>query len=458
MKKFAILFLLTLSALLLVSCNTEQTDNDVLQNLESVVKQTTAEADDQFAYQKDLASWYTPEVDYKYDPHGDNSEGIEWLTRKEFNSYSIKDDRMFFRTKRFYTINGYHEDKMISYIDIKTGEKNYLCPNPLCSHYAEDGCLLVDVSDYYIIDNLLYTIKNLQRGINVYETIVEIDLEQNTMRELYQCTDIYDYVWFTSLKNNVIYFSYSKETERTDDGNGNIITKEEITKMYLDLATEKVGILKNNEDKYDTYYKIYESDTYIYWWDSINCDILVTDIEHKNEITVLNYESDYSLSSASYDSNTGELYLCISSDDMIREDLDHLDTEDGAIYVIDKENNVRKLEMPTEKITGFQLTNNYIYYTTYDPKDFGYTAFGYPCMMQDGGKIYRVSREDTTSPELVFDAKGELFPGAYIVFGDYLYIDYNELVQGADYANFRRTGSTARIHIEDQTIKWLNFD
>jgi len=457
MKKVVFLFILTIVTVLLVSCNNEPTDNDVLQNLESVVKQTTAEADDQFAYLNEIGEWYAPETEYKYDPESDDdSSGIY----DEYGNFLSADSRLYFRTKRVIYDHGIHEETMHTYIDIKTGDKHYLCPDPLCKHKTEEGCLIVDI--VYLLnhpnkENIIYAEKLIEEP-ELFWAIYEIDLEQYTEKLLFRCANIYEIATLNSIDDEKLYFTFTKETGRTKDENGNTIVEQEIQEMYIELSTHNIGIAESEKNKYDAYTKLGEKDNRIYWRDTENNRIIMTDSDYNNETTVFTHESGYSLPSIYYDSNTEELYICLCSDDMLREKLDYLDTEDGAIYVIDKENNIRKLEMPTEKITGFQLTNKYIYYTTYDPIDYGYTSFGYPCIVQDGGKIYRVSREDTTTPELVFDAKGELFLGTYTVIGDYLYIDYSELIEEGIYTHFRRVGSTARIHIEDQTIKWLNFD
>jgi len=349
---------------------------------------------------------------------------------------------------------------MHAYIDIKTGEKHYLCPDPLCSHKAEEGCLFVDIFQFYISNNRLYTTRRINNGINPYpvETIIEIDLEQNTVRELFQCDSEYDYIGFTSLEDNKIYFTYTKETLRTEDENGDIVTEDELTKMYLDLDTEKVYINEANSYTYETYSLLYKNNNDIYGIDQINNRIIMTDSDYKNEEVIFDYDEWYSIADAYFDKNTEELYFCLASINIIDAHMDYTDAEEGAIYVIDKENNVRKLEMPTEKITSFRLTKNYIYYTTYDPINFGMSVRGYDCVVEDSGKIYRVSRDDTTSPELVFDAKGEMFFESYIVMGDYLYIRYIEFINQVGAVYFRATYSTARIHMEDQTIKWLNFD
>jgi len=457
MKSVAILFLLTLSALLFVSCNDEQADKtDIIQNLEQKVQQITVSDDQQFEYQKELTPWYTPEVEYKYDPNGDNSDGIEWISRFEFGSYTLEDGQLRFLAK--YLLGGISEITMYTYLDIKTGEISYLCPNPLCSHRIEDGCLFVNLNGYERKDNYVYTVKYLYKGKYTHNTIVEIDIEQNTMRELFQCDNEYDYLSITSLKDDIIYFQYFEETERTENEDGQINTNVEMREMYLDLKTGKSGISEKSTSEDNDYYILYQTEDWIYFKDEKNNRIMVADKDCSKKKVLITYEPEYRVSSILYDSFTEELYLSISSDDIIMDSLDHLDIEKGDIYVIDKDNKARKIEMPSDKIRGFQLTRNYIYYTVYDPLYYGTSIRGFDCVRQDGGKIYRVSRDDTTSPELVFDAHEVLFPGSYIVLGDYIYIDYSELISGGGYSYFRRVGSTARIHMENQTIKWLNFD
>jgi len=462
MKKFAILFLLTLSTLLFVSCNNEKADNDVLQNLESVVKQTTAEADDQFAYQKDLASWYKPETEYKYNPEGDNSSGIITVFRKGLNTYDLSDDKLYMETKRVIYESGIQEENMIAYMDIETGEKHYLCPDPLCTHSVGSSCLFVDVTYYFANpdnDNLLYTTKRIyDGGYYSYGVIVEINMEENSMREVFRCSDIYDDMFLESIDRDKLYFTYIKETERIKDEDGNVTTKNEEIPMYLDLSTFVAEERDFSKDKYDSFYKLYEGSDCIYWLDREKSCVLTTDTNRKNEKILLTYEKGYSIISAAYDSNTEELYLGIGSDDMIMASSEYDGIEQGDIWVVDMNNNIRKVDMPSEKITGFQLTNKYIYYTTYDPINYGMSPRGFDCIDEDGGKIYRVRRDDTKKTELVFDAQNELFFASFVVLGDYIYIDYGELVSGNGYAHFRWAGSTARIHMEEQTIKWLNFD
>ena len=127
------------------------------------------------------------------------------------------------------------------------------------------------------------------------------------------------------------------------------------------------------------------------------------------------------------------------------------------VYKIDKEFNITEIPMPSEMITSIQLTKDYIYYTVYDPIQYG-TRKGHPILDTTGGKIYRVARDNTTEGELFFDAKGELiFRGAYCVVGDNLYLQYYKLKGVADDTSFYYTGSIARVNVKENTLKWINL-
>ena len=113
--------------------------------------------------------------------------------------------------------------------------------------------------------------------------------------------------------------------------------------------------------------------------------------------------------------------------------------------------------MPSEMITSFQLTRDYIYYTVYDPIQLG-SKNGRPLLDTTGGKIYRVPRDNTTEGELFFDAKGELiFRGAYCVVGDNLYLQYYKVRGSGDDMSTYYTGSIARVNVKENTLKWINL-
>lgn len=62
------------------------------------------------------------------------------------------------------------------------------------------------------------------------------------------------------------------------------------------------------------------------------------------------------------------------------------------------------------------------------------------------------------SPEVVFESHDQLFPEDYLVFGDYIYLDYLSLV-GKDTASayFMRMHTAYRVGISQKTIRWLHF-
>ena len=115
--------------------------------------------------------------------------------------------------------------------------------------------------------------------------------------------------------------------------------------------------------------------------------------------------------------------------------------------------------MPSELITDIQLTNDYIYYTVFDPVQYGVTRQGSPTVDETGNKLYRVKRSDTSSEELVFDGQNEvIFKDDYFVSGDYLYITYWKPKTRDGITYFYRIGSKARINMKENTIKWINLD
>jgi hypothetical protein len=114
--------------------------------------------------------------------------------------------------------------------------------------------------------------------------------------------------------------------------------------------------------------------------------------------------------------------------------------------------------MPSDKILEFKLTNEYFYYTVYDPIFYGTAPVGIPCICENGNKIYRVSRDDTAEGELVFDGHEKLFFKDYMVTGDFIYIYYIKFIKDDNFTWFNITGATARIDMENDTIKWFTLN
>ena len=129
---------------------------------------------------------------------------------------------------------------------------------------------------------------------------------------------------------------------------------------------------------------------------------------------------------------------------------------EGYILRVDGDLNVERLDMRSDLILDMQLTRDYIYYTSYDPIEYGISPRGGVCYDESGGKIWRVPRDDvSTEPELIFDGRGEFAFRGYYAVGDCLYLDYSEIVQENGIGYFRWHGINARVNFVDGTIKWL---
>ena len=194
-------------------------------------------------------------------------------------------------------------------------------------------------------------------------------------------------------------------------------------------------------------------------FDQHTYELYYTDMNFKSHVSLLKYDDDYYLKNLYYDKNTDELYAFIMYSELAYpEKMDMSDKDIHCkVYKIDKNFNLTEIPMPSEMITSIQLTKDYIYYTVYDPIQYG-TRKGHPILDTTGGKIYRVPRDNTTEGELFFDAKGELiFKGSYCVVGDNLYLQYYKLKGVADDTSFYYTGSIARVNVKENTLKWINL-
>ena len=137
------------------------------------------------------------------------------------------------------------------------------------------------------------------------------------------------------------------------------------------------------------------------------------------------------------------------------------DETEGYIVYIGNDLKAKRVDMPSDRIYDFRLTENYIYYSIYSPKQYGTTPVDTTCVSKSGNKIYRINRDisandGVSEPQLIFDGRDDIFFSAdYIVCGDYIYIYYVKLMKEGGMAWFRWIGETARVNFVDGTIKWL---
>jgi hypothetical protein len=357
---------------------------------------------------------------------------------------------------------------MWAYISLLTRVKHYLCPDPLCRHTEEDGCRYLGMMSLITdpdSESMLYTLKSITDENGFHMAICSIDLINDTINELYTVKNSFDssesyFIQLRFINSGRLYF-VENHSIRIDNGDGTVEKKDEALLAYLDLTTKKVTFLDGKYGARDAQAYInfvFADDNFIYFVDYAERRFYTTDHNFQNERTILAYEEGFSIHDIFYDQNDSCFYLGIFSDNMFGGEND--DITRGDIYRIESGFVCEKIDMPSDQITSFRLTENYIYYTVYDPVIYGANPFGSITIDETGGKLYRVSRTDTKNSELIFDGKGEFFimiyGGGYFVTGDYIYLDYSRLMKENGMVWFRRMGSTARINFKENTIAWLN--
>ncbi|MDD4772526.1 MAG: hypothetical protein PHZ09_02855 [Eubacteriales bacterium] len=401
----------------------------------------------------DIADWLTPEEQYSYRTT-DNSDNIADIYNPIF---FVKSDRIYYETRIDNLMS-------FSYIALKTGESFSLCPDPLCDHTPEGGCKYLSLHQMMFSkesDDVFYSVKTtLDEELKApVSSICRIDAKKGTINEIFNGylseINILRMLTLRLTDNNRLYFTAIREkSSKVTDG---IIEREyEETLMSVNLTTYEVSIVDNKYKNKEHGEYFFTDGKYIYFIDAIVGRLFATDMNFENETTVLEYGNEYTISSFYYDADTSETYICVHSRYMMG--WSETEIEDGNIYCIDKNLNYSKLDMPSDKILEFQLTNEYIYYTVYDPVFYGETPYGVPCMRANGNKIYRIQRGDTAEGELVFDGREKLHFRDYMVTGDFLYINYVKLFEDQGFKVFRITGLTARVDMENDAVKWFNLN
>lgn len=459
MKKTAILICLII--FLLSSCSKEN-KGIVMEKTQNLLNDAPT-APEGYEYLEGVGSWLSAETEYKSSPY-DNIVSLKG------NYFSISNDNIYFQLKKeeskrdetgyYYTLG----DPIYAYISGQTGEKHFICPDPLCTHGAYSGCQYLNLGGLLQSTSnpsIMYTTKSAVVDGVFYPTVYEINKSSATITPIYTPDDksegldmIYLVLMFE--KDGKLYFIYNSKYEYVNDS-GETEYDEKAKLMYLDIKTKQTEVINDN-------YPIRAGLIGEVWGKLLFADgdideLYYTDYNFENSVTVLKYGEEYSPRNIYYDKNTDELYvLCFYGE------LDYPQNPDMSgkdihckVYKIDKEFNITEIPMPSEMITSIQLTKDYIYYTVYDPIHYG-TRKGHPILDTTGGKIYRVARDNTTEGELFFDAKGELiFRGAYCVVGDNLYLQYYKLKGVADDTSFYYTGSIARVNVKENTLKWINL-
>jgi len=399
------------------------------------------------------STWLTPETQYNLDTSNDSIDGIQRLNAGNLGMNLTYQNTIYFTTAG---ING----TLYMYLDPTTGEAFYLCPNPLCSHSERDNCLYMTI-DHVIPDNstengklFVSNMIHSDEGHPLYQAISEYT-DGGVLKRIYGKSNPKTEEGY-SVRNSFHYFcvynNYICCVERYDyTSSGKTVERQEFFRV-IDGTTGEVVYTCDYEDINGQLINI--TDSNMLFADYTNKCYYITDLQMKNPRTIFTYTESASIT---YDSNTEEYFVYTTEPDDLGNTL-------GSIYVYDKNWNGYKLEMPSDQITYAVITQNYIYYEKlHDPVVFGTSIrSGSQTMDTTGGKIFRAKRingEKTTvsEEELVFDGHGEIFHNGFNVIGDYLYLKYKDLHYEGDYVWWRLTGDVARIHLTENTIKWINL-
>ena len=461
MKKFNLAALAVLALLLLSSCSKEN-KGIVIEKTQNLLDDAPT-APEGYEYLEGVGSWLSAETEYKSSPY-DNIVSIKG------NYFSITNDNIYFQLKKeeskrdetgyYYTLG----DPIYAYISGQTGEKHFICPDPLCTHGAYSGCQYLNLGNLTFSSSdtsLMYATRSAVEDGVFYPTVYEINNSAATITPIYKPDDKSEgldmvYLELMFEKDGKLYFIYNSQYEYVNE-NGETEHDEKAKLMSLDLKTKQTEVL--NEDLSTRVGLMGEVWDKLLFGDGDTLELYYTDYNFENPVTVMKFEDGYGLKNLFYDGNTDELYMLSYYGELMYPRNPDMSGKDihCKVYKIDKDFNITEIPMPSEMITSIQLTKDYIYYTVYDPIQYG-TRKGHPILDTTGGKLYRVARDNTTDGKLFFDAKGELiFKGSYCVVGDNLYLQYYKLKGVADDTSFYYTGSIARVNVAENTLKWINL-
>ena len=463
MRSFFRIVAITLLLCTLTGCHTSSRDQIAESAKSRITAQETASSvyDIHFGYQKDLGKWLDMEKEYLYDPDGDASDGIT-----KFNTIGMihVGERLYFPISKQTPLST--GDNFYAYVSTKTGEKHYICPDPLCGHDEESGCPYINFDVLAFppdSDSKIYGVRtNIVAGTAVLQDrIYEIDLSENKLRQIYNSKDIckdfdVDYITMYFIIEDTLYFTdrfvFYEEVE------GERIVTERTWLLGLNLKTKETAVLNDHFD--ENLERFHVIGDRIFYTDLAERTVYCTDFAFTEKTPVLQYPDGYQLSIDQYDSNTGELYMLVTNSELHQAAVypENPNAIKCTLYCVDSDLQCKEVPMPSDQLIDFQLTNEYIYYRKYDPINFKTPPYERNAIDVFGNKLYRVKRSDTMTPEVAFDGHEELFFRDYFVTGDYLYFAYYALVIREEGQVFRRMGATARVNMKENTIKWLNLD
>ena len=467
MKKFNLAALAVLDLLLLSSCSKES-KGIVIEKTQNMLDDAPT-APEGYEYLEGVGSWLSAETEYKSSPY-DNILSLKG------NYFSISNDNIYFQLKKeeskrdetgyYYTLG----DPIYAYISGQTGEKHFICPDPLCTHEAYSGCQYLNLGNLTFSSSdtsLMYATRSAVEDGVFYPTVYEINNSAATITPIYKPDDKsegLDMIYFNLMfeKDGKLYFIYNSQYEYVGK-NGETEHDEKSKLMSLDLKTKQTEVINENyPNRAGLVGEVWDKALFA---DVDTRELYCTDYNFENPVTIMTYEDGYWFRNIYYDQDTEEMYVLVSYTGLYYPKNPDMSGKDihCKVYKVDKDFNLTEIPMPSEMVTSFQLTRDYIYYTVYDPIQLG-SKNGRPLLDTTGGKIYRAPRDNTTEGELFFDNHGEIMfssssslGAAYCVVGDNLYLQYYKVRGSGDDMSTYYTGSIARVNVKENTLKWINL-
>ena len=369
----------------------------------------------------------------------------------------FNNDRYYFTVKKRYeTAHELDGREIYVYVDLKTGEKHYICSDPLCTHIEMGECKYLNMNSamFFIDKNIFYitSIEGFYDESNIAKkfSIYKINLNTNKIENVYQCVDDFTKVYITIsfIYNNRLYFL---ETERIS------LTKDDSKKEYREVSTLKTLNLETQKIENERLLpQNYTLDTGIIYIDNYTCffnsikRLFFTDLSFLNEEIIYDFQNNEYLGDYFYDKNTKELYFNVRND--------KLNTGDVYVY---KNGKLERVNLSNENnIYCFQLTDSKIYYSIYEPFYYGISPRGGEVYDYISGKVYESDRKSISESKLIFDGSGEFNLHKYVIVGDYLYFDYMDFMNDGTFVWFSKALELkkARINFKNNTIKYISFD
>ncbi|MBQ2724550.1 MAG: hypothetical protein IJF78_02465 [Clostridia bacterium] len=410
---------------------------------------------------------------------GDIAEGLETYREKyeepevpyipqdvesAFNIVSqdvcIRDGKYYFELKKAFDHGG--GVRMITCVDVATGNFGAVCPDPLCTHSNREECKYADLSQCHFSDipGVYYTYL-----FDLNSQIYRVDLNRDTVELVYTFTE--EGHGFGSIRGyadgklyfyQMLYETADKKTE----------TREKL--YYLEEATGEIVQYEQTDDL-----SVFTGRTphFIldgYFWFVSGNQLIRTDSDYRNHTVVA--EFDNTVRQWYMDLETRELYFAFRDDE----------ARTGSVYVY-RDGVTEQIPLPHAAISAFTLTEDRILYCIYDPVFYGISKLAFHADMNGetydpeqyytydmtGGKLYAVDRDNPSGDaELIYaseniaaDKLAKL--DSCIALGDYLYFDQieitREVINGKEYIfkSSARNVEKIRYGLKDGSLSRVTF-